>query len=249
MTQMRSLLSVNPAEALCSGIKSSQEVYCKVHSLYVSSRLAEGLATAPDVRQFVSENWYEQTFRPVYTQKQTYGQLKESEALALYSEKTGLTVRQCKNAVNKQIPFLIASPDGLAFRQGQFVTAIEVKTIRNIRNYNGIRCCVYDGRRLLVRKQSNLYGQLQFTMAVFNIKCMDLVLYFPEKQCIEVVIVKRDFSYLSNNLTLLIHNYTHYLVPYLQRKLSELSPKHFPFSLVYADFLPLSKKCTPIFFP
>ena len=216
------MLKVDPAKALCLGVKSSQTVYCKVHSLYVSSRLAEGLATASDVMTFIADNWYEQPYKPVYTARVTYGQTKESVAIRLYSQRTDLTVRTCKNGVNEKIPFLIASPDGLAFRNGVFAHAVEVKTIRNIRSYHGIRCCTFDGTRLTVNKSSNIYGQLQFTMAVFNTVSIDLVLYFPDWNKIEIVTVKRNLAYLKDNLTRLSHNYTTYLCPFLIRKLSQL---------------------------
>ena len=219
---MLDMLTVDPATALCVGVKSSQTIYCKVHSLYVSSRLAEGLATARDVMAFIADNWYEQPYRPVYTARVTYGQSKESDALRLYGKRTGLTVRTCRNGVNEKIPFLIASPDGLAFRNGVFAHAVEVKTIRNIRSYHGIRCCTFDGTRLTVNKSSNIYGQLQFTMAVFNTASIDLVLYFPDWGTIDVITVKWNLAYLKDYLTRLSHNYKTYLVPYLIRKLSQL---------------------------
>ena len=219
---MLDMLKVDPAKALCLGVKSSQSVYCKVHSLYVSSRLAEGLATARDVMAFIAGNWYEQPYKPVYSARLTYGQLKESDALRLYCQRVGLTVRSCKNGVNEKLAFLIASPDGLAFRNGAFSHAVEVKTIRNIRSYHGIRCCDFDGKQLTVNKSSNIYGQLQFTMAVFNTVSTDLVLYFPDWGTIEIITVKRDLTYLTDKLSRLSHNYTTYLVPYLMRKLSQL---------------------------
>ena len=49
-------------------------------------------ATARDVMASVADNWYEQPYKPMYTARVTYGQIKESEASRLYRQSTRLTI-------------------------------------------------------------------------------------------------------------------------------------------------------------
>lgn len=222
---LQQLENTDVADSLCRGKFSSQELYCKVHSLFVSSRLAFGLLSAVDVMKYIREFWYEQPFKPQYRANASFGQKMEPPAISLYHTLTRKIVKRCKNVINPKIPFLIASPVGLVFDRGNLVKAIEIKTITEMTSYDEIglvRCCVQTRFGLQLKRHTSTYSQMQFTMLCLNLDQMDLVLYFPKLQQIEVVSVKRDTFFLNTCLPKLYHNYVHHLIPYLVSKINEL---------------------------
>lgn len=222
------LLNTDTANALRNGVYSDQAVYCKVHSVYVSSRLALGLAvqkTNESILTFISNNWYEQPYKRIYIPRVSFGQDMEPAATQMYSKQKGCSVKKCKNAVNPKIPFLIASPDGLVFEKGLLSKAIEIKTITDIhttKDIHLVRCCHKKRDELLLKRHSSTFAQMQFTMLVLNIEEMDLVLYFPNMHHIEIVNVRCDNEFLNFHLRHLYYNYVHYLMPYLITKIATI---------------------------
>ena len=219
------LKSVDPADSLLYGTYTDSYVYSKVHSIFVACKTALRLALGNDLDTCIKECWYEQPYRRDIREKRSFGQMMEPRAITLYSQKTGNIVKQCKHVVNPMVPFLIVSPDGLVFRKGAFDRAIEIKTVTDIHSLDKLhelRCCRVSCGRLVLKKHVPMYAQLQFTMLALNLDIMDLVLYFPSFNHVEVVVVHRDAGFLNHHLPNLYKNYTHHVMPHILSKLGQI---------------------------
>ena len=224
--QMRPFLTADPKEALVHGVTADLYIYCKVRSTFVSSKLAKSFALTPDVKSFIEDNWREVPMKTSYKFSPKFGHLHEPLACSLYAKKTGRTVRTCRNVVNPKIPFLITAPDGLVFTDKGFETAIEIKTITDVKSkddYRLIRCCEHRNGGWVLRTRTETYAQIQFTMLSLALESMDLVLYFPCMKDILVVKVKRDTFYQNSLIQRVYDRYVKHLVPHLISKLNDKS--------------------------
>ena len=190
------LLTTDTSDALVNGKFAYQRVYCKVHSVFVSSKMAVKLAVRRNpqsIRSLIEDRWYEQPYSPIYKPRISVGQTMEPAALRLYRETTGYSTRRCKNANNPKISFLIASPDGLVFSQGKPTRVVEVKTVSNpAANFSMKRNYYTSDNGLAVKKDSLAYGQMQSTLLALNLEVADLVLYFPYLRNIQIIPEQRQ---------------------------------------------------------
>jgi hypothetical protein len=221
------LSSVDTADAIVYGHYTEPLLYSKVHSLFVSCKLAIKLAVKSGVNldELVKEYWYESPYRRVMRSRKSYGELMEPRAITLYSRMTGKIVKLCKHVVNPKVPFLICSPDGLTFKNNKICSAIEVKTIPDIDSRNELhklRCCEMTRGRLSLRESVPVYAQMQFTMLTLNLDSMDLVLYFPNFHHVEVVVVSRNPTFLNTYLPKAYKNYVDKVIPHIIERIAKI---------------------------
>lgn len=219
------LSSIESVSVLLKGYMADQRVFCKVHSVFVSSSKALTFVQSEGdaLKTFIREQWYEQVYRPRYYHKQSYGQVMEEPAIQLYKTSEKRDIRLCKNAINPNFPFLIASPDALVFSNHKLLKAVEIKTLRNLSHKPMNLCEFYrHSGRYHLKKEGLIYGQLQFTMLALNVEVADLVMYFPKLNSIEVIQVRSDRKYQESKMKSLYDKYIHFLMPYLMKKLQKI---------------------------
>lgn len=174
-------------------------VYCRCYSLSTYSK----------------ENWPEKArkyfwtkeFKSKYTR---HGNEYESVARIKYTKEYNLFVQECGLVVCKSEPWMAYSPDGIVIKDNQVLKLLEIKCPYELENTTDMilakKCKHFlklENNVLTLRKRHQYYGQIQFGMALLNLKECDFVVYSSISDSIKVFNVRYDKPYVVNLLTTL----------------------------------------------
>lgn len=144
-----------------------------------------------------------------------YGKNNESEAIKQFSKETGLKVVESGLFVDKNKPFLAASPDGLIGDD----TLIEVKCpykIASMTPEEGIQqkkvdFCTYQARKLNLKSNHNYYYQVQGQLHITGREFCFFVLWSPKGLLYQKI--KKDDTFWEKMEPLLEQFYYQCLLP------------------------------------
>ena len=123
-------------------------------------------------------------------------------------------VQECGLLVVAKEPWMAYSPDGVIFENNMPTKLLEIKCPFNLADVTAktllTKCKAYlyvNDNRLQLKKKHQYYGQVQFGMAVLNIKQCDLVIYSSVSQSILIITIEYDDEFCNNLLSSLKHRY------------------------------------------
>jgi hypothetical protein len=132
-----------------------------------------------------------------------------------YARHTGHKVVTFKNFVNRDLSWLIASPDGMVYdKYGRFLGGLEVKSVFCHSTKATFPCqneVWFDGVNWQLTKLGKIYCQIQMAMVVCNITQTDLVVNFYDK--IVIITVPFDAMYVLEKLSLAKLVYVEQILP------------------------------------
>lgn len=158
---------------------------------------------------YSKENWSEKArnyfwakeFKNKYTR---HGIEYESVARMKYAKESKLFVQECGLIVCKSEPWMAYSPDGIVIKDNQVYRLLEIKCPYELENTtDGIlatKCkhfLKFEENTLILRKKHQYYGQIQFGMALLNLKECDFVVYSSISDSIKVLNVSYDKQYVE----------------------------------------------------
>lgn len=124
--------------------------------------------------------FWSKEFKNKYT---IHGNKYESVARKLYIKTTALFVQECGLIVSKSEPWLAYSPDGVVIKNSRLWRLLEIKCPFELQDTEKetllkkykFLCLVKDELKLKTRHQ--YYAQIQFGMALLDLKYCDFVIY------------------------------------------------------------------------
>lgn len=146
--------------------------------------------------------------RSVSTRATIHGKINEKVALKQYYEKYALKVKECGLFINKEKPYLGASPDGLLGNE----TIVEVKCPYSTR-YCSISpvtvpyLCLENGE-LQIKKTHPYYFQIQGQLFCTNREFSNLIIYtYKDLQVVYITKDKKFIAEMVRKLELFYKNY------------------------------------------
>lgn len=144
----------------------------------------------------------------VSTRATSHGKINEKVALRQYSEKYALDVEECGLFINKDKPYLGASPDGLLGSE----TIVEIKCPYTTRYCSispvTVPYLYLENGELQLKKNRPYYFQIQGQLFCTNRKFCNLVIYTYED--LQVVYITRDETFIAEMLEKLDLFYKNY---------------------------------------
>lgn len=142
-----------------------------------------------------------------------HGNKYESVARELYAKETVSFIQECGLIVSKSEPWLAYSPDGIVIKNSRPSKLLEIKCPFNLQDTEKetllkkckFLCLVKDDLKLKTRHQ--YYAQIQFGMALLNLKYCDFVIYSNVSHTIKIITVDFNEEYACDLLTALKNNY------------------------------------------
>ena len=146
------------------------------------------------ISEVVNEKlWFSKDYK---TEAMKYGLKEEPQARVKYIEATNNQVKETGMWVNNDYPFLGASPDGLILHDKDVVGVLEIKclqilkdcTVEDLINRSkteknpklSSQCFKIVDDKLILKKGSPYYYQIQLQMLVTGVKFCDFVLHSPK---------------------------------------------------------------------
>ncbi|XP_011312159.1 uncharacterized protein [Fopius arisanus] len=136
-----------------------------------------------------------------------HGLKMEPRARMLYQEWKNCDVFCCGLIISQNNPWLAYSPDGIVMQAQKPCTLIEIKCpwdLPDLLPETLLECCnylIYKDKRLQLKQKHSYYGQVQFGLALLNLKACDFVIYSDKVNGIAVIPVTYDESFATNLLT------------------------------------------------
>ncbi|CAG5058354.1 unnamed protein product [Parnassius apollo] len=146
--------------------------------------------------------------RSVSTRATNHGKISEKVALKQYCDKYALDVKECGLFINKEKPYLGASPDGLLGNN----TIIEVKCpystwYGSINPVNVPYLCLENGE-LQIKKTHPYYYQIQGQLFCTNREFCNLIIYtYKDLQVVYITKDERFIAEMVKKLDLFYKNY------------------------------------------
>ena len=217
----------NSYEAIFNGWISPPEVFENIRSARLSTR---------DVEEIKEKSRYEilsmvrrrkgRRSSTTYQKVQTWGESKEQEVLAKYSEfrHHEFDLRTCGHVLNPNLPVFISQVNGLAFKDGYPCHLIEIKSIefQDLEKTYGMYedCFRKRGFGYSINPRCHVYCHLQLSMLLLNMKKSELVIYNPkEKKISHVIRTDRDDTYLAVLLVNILTKYITMILPEFTRSM------------------------------
>nr|XP_023027209.1 uncharacterized protein LOC111515213 [Leptinotarsa decemlineata] len=156
------------------------------------------------VYTYAKENWSEKAinyFWPkIFSSKFTeHGKKYEQHALNAYKKQYSLCeVHTVGFVINKRYPWFGYSPDGIIFENGKPIKLLEIKCPYSGKENSAPKIleeCNYLERRgdmWLLKRKHLYYGQVQFGMALLNVKKTDFVIYASATNTFSIIMVEFD---------------------------------------------------------
>ena len=125
-----------------------------------------------------------------------------------YTKEYKLFVQECGLVVCKSEPWMAYSPDGIVIKDNKVYRLLEIKCPDELENTSdtilATKCKHFlklEQNMLNLRKKHQYYRQIQFGMALLNLKDCDFVVYSSVSNSINVINVSYDQQYVANLLT------------------------------------------------
>lgn len=162
-------------------------------------------------------NWSEKSynyfwpreFSNMYTE---HGNHYESIAREVYKKEKKSHVEECGLIISESEPWAAYSPDGIVFKDST-CKLLEIKCPYNLRNtsdealINKCKFLCVKNEKLQLKERHQYYAQIQFGMALLNLKDCDFVIYSSISNSIRIFNVKLDENYAKNLLEVLKERY------------------------------------------
>lgn len=135
-----------------------------------------------------------------------HGNAFEGVAKEVYAKETGLYIQDCGLIVCESEPWMAYSPDGIVVKESTVFRLLEIKCpyqIENTENVTLLKKCKFlhlEKNEIKIKKKHQYYAQIQFGMAVLNLKQCDFVIYSNISHSIKILTVDFDDIYVNNLL-------------------------------------------------
>ena len=148
------------------------------------------------------------------TKETRHGVQYEGHARNKYIESKSAYLQECGFLIVVKESWMAFSPDGVIFENNLPTKLLEIKCPFNLTDLSVeivlLKCKAYlcmNGKKLRLKKKHQYYSQVQFGMAVLNIKQCDFVIYSSLSQSILIITVDYDAEFCHNLLSSLKRRY------------------------------------------
>ena len=123
-------------------------------------------------------------------------------------------IKLCGRCVAPNFPLVSCRPDGFLVRDGSLHSLVEIKTpnvlknltikqwLRKTTNFNDFK--IIDGN-YIIKRNTKVYDQIQFSLAITNLKECHLVYYSPKANDILKITVLRNDSYIEKRAQVIVN--------------------------------------------
>lgn len=154
---------------------------------------------------YKEDNWPDKSLKCFWPQEFSnkytkHGNKFESIARDVYKTKTQSHVVECRLIISESEPWAAYSPDGIVCKNSAF-KLLEIKCpyeLQDTSEKSLIKKCKFlclKNEELRLKEKHQYYGQIQFGMALLNLKSCDFVIYSNVSNSIRILNVKFNVNF------------------------------------------------------